>query len=251
VEIVAIIRTLAAHRSVVAAGAVLAVLSGLLAAGLISILPPGLGSGRPDSAVALSRVQIDTSRPLVAETRVKGSETIAARSRLFAFLMSDQEVVDGIAKRAGLDPAEVGIANVESETPLEVTPLATEAAATTASREGQVVTVAADPQVPVVSLTATTPDAASATRLVDAASDELVALVERLTPGDGVGHLRAERIGAPVVVVKAGGLWLAGGVVAAVTVFTLWSSLVVLGAGVARKWRRDATAGARGATQQA
>ncbi len=216
----------------------MSVLAGLIVAGAISPFPPGLGSGRPDAAVSLSRVQLDTPHPLAAEAKVKGAETIAVRTRLFAFLMSMDEVKEGIAQRAGVAPGTIAVAIAGSDSPLVVTPLASEAASATATPQGQVVSIAADPQVPVISITATASDEPAASRLAAAATDELVALVEVLAPDGGRRYMRADPIGAPVTRMEAGGLRSRQAAVAGVTIFVLWCSAIVAGAGLSRWWRR-------------
>jgi hypothetical protein len=215
-----------------------ATLVGLLTSGALTLKPPGTGSGGPDSATAVSRVQIDAPHPLVAEKRVKGAETITPRSRIFAFLMAETRIINGISRRAGLEPGELAVANAGSDAPLEITPLADEAASATVPSGDNVVTVSADPQVPVISLTAAAPDAASARMLADAATAELVSLVERIAPGaDARRRLLAKPLGAPAVEVEPGGLRWHVGLAAAMMVFVLWCSAIALASGAMRAWR--------------
>lgn len=237
-ELVGIIRVLRPHRLLVGVGAIVSIVIGLIIAGAITVFPPGLADGRPATAASLSRVQLDTPHPLVAEARVKGAETIAVRTRLFAFLMSMDEVRDGIAERAAVDPRDIAVAIAGSQTPLEVTPLADEAAAATATPDGQVVSIAADPQVPVISITATAADEAAASELAAAATDELVALVEELAPDADRQYMRADPIGAPSTHVEAGGLRYRPAVVGTVTIFILWCSMIVFASGFSRWWGR-------------
>ncbi|MEZ5062952.1 MAG: hypothetical protein R2700_15845 [Solirubrobacterales bacterium] len=182
-ELVAITRVLLSHRWLLVAGAVFAVLAGLVAAGALSLRPPGPGSAAPATATAVSRVQIDAPRPLVADKQVKGAETITPRTRIFALLMAREQVAAAVARRAGLAPGAVQIVNAGADTPLETTPLADEAASSTVPDGDHVVTVSADPQVPVISLIATGPGPAAAERLAGAARAALVKLVDWTAPG--------------------------------------------------------------------
>lgn len=237
-ELVAIARVLASHRAAVPLGAVAAVLAGLLAAGAISVFPPGLGTGGAAQTTALSRVQLDTPRPLVADARVKGAETIAARTRLFTFLMSTESFATGVAARAGLDRDAFAIAIAGSDAPLEPTPLAGEAALATAPQADSIVTVAADPQVPVISITAAAADGPAASLLATATTAELVSLVDDQAPSGGVRHVLANPIGAPVVEAQAQGTRSRAGLAAAVVVFVLWCSAIVVAA-AGNRWRRQ------------
>ncbi len=248
-ELAAIARVLASHRAAVRLGAVAAVLAGLLAAGVISVFPPGLGAGGADRTTALSRVQLDTPRPLVADARVKGAETIAARTRLFTFLMSTESFAAGVAARAGIDRDSFAVAIAGSDTPLEPTPLADDAALATAPVADSVVTVAADPQVPVISITAAAADGQSASVLAEATTAELVSLVDDQAPSGGVRHVLANPIGAPVVEVKAEGTRSRSGFAAAAIVFVLWCSVVVVAA-AGNRWRRRNGNEAVGGAQQ-
>lgn len=246
-ELVAITHVLLPHRWLLLAGALIAVLAGLVASGVL------MGSAQVDSATAVSRVQIDAPHPLVAEKHVKGAETITPRARVFAFLMSDNRITAGIARRAGLEPGDLAVANAGSDSPLEVTPLADEASSASIPKGDHVVTVAADPQVPVILLSAAAPDAASAERLANAATDELVALVERIAPGeDGHRYLLAKPLGEPTVEVTEGGTRWYVGVAVGLIVFVLWCSAIVLVTGAIRAWRRSGIpgAGAAGSPQQ-
>jgi hypothetical protein len=241
VELVAITRELLPHRLALLAGAVIAVVAGLLAAGALTLHPPGPGSGEPATATALSRVQLDAPRPLVVDKKVKGAETITPRTRIFALLMSEGRVVDGIARRAGLEPADVQVTDAGSESPLEVTPLADEAASTTLPKGDHVVTVSADPQVPVIALMTTGPDAEAAERLAVAATAELVDLVERIAPGEeGRRYVQAEPLGRPAVETTAGGIKWHVGLAVALLIFVLWCSAVVLASAGLHAWRAGA-----------
>lgn len=245
-EFVAIIRILLPHRWLIAAGVLLSALIGLLASGMLTLMPLGLGSGSPDSATAVSRVQIDAPHPLVAEKHVKGAETITPRTRVFAFLMSETRVTNGIAERAGLEAGELRVANAGSDTPLKITPLADEAASTTVPNGNHVVTVAADPQVPIISLTAAAPNAGSARTLADAATAELVALVERIAPGpEGQRYLFAKPLGDPTVEVTHGGVRWHVALAVAIAFLVLWCSAIVLASGAIRGLRATVPPGGR------
>ncbi len=247
-ELVAITRILLPHRWLIAAGALLSVLVGLVASGILTPMPPGLGSSSPDSATAISRVQIDAPHSLIVEKHVKGAETITPRTRILAFLMSETRVTGAIARRAGVEPGELRLANAGSDTPLKITPLADEAASTTKPNGDHVVTISADPQVPVISLTAAAPDASSARTLADAATAELVALVERLAPGRG-GHryLLAEPLGVPAVQITGGEVRWHGALAVAIFAFMLWCSAIVLVSGAMRAWRATGSPAGRAA----
>jgi hypothetical protein len=75
----------------------------------ISLLPPGIAPRALDIGAATARIAVDRPKPLIGDALAKeyDYETIQVRAVLVASLASTQPALAFIARRAGLDPADI------------------------------------------------------------------------------------------------------------------------------------------------
>jgi hypothetical protein len=241
-ELLNVVGVLLRHRLALGVGVLLAAAVGLAAVGAFSSAPAGNARG---AGIALARVQIDTPRSMTAAAVAKGAVTIHQRAFLLADLMASDGARTAVARLAGLRPGELIVLGPTSVEP-PVTPglpeRAGDAARAAAYTNRHVLMYSVDAMVPLMSVSASAPDAASAGRLAAAG----VAGMREATAG-GFSHgggVMVEQLG-PVqsrdLRPKADGRKPLA-VIAALAVFCAWCTAIVICAGAARLWR---TAGVR------
>lgn len=228
-ELISILRVLRLHRVLVAAGVALAIFVAMIATYHVSFLPPKLGSRVQKSGTATARVIIAARTQPAFDLKSHITDTLGMRAALLADYLSADDVRAQIARRAGLEPNEVGVMSPVWSAPVLPLPLpvsATEAASV--AHEPYVLTVTSNGDIPIIMLRATGPDAVRAATVVNsgiAAIGEIIAtrskgrpdiLVERLGPALAkttvTGPRKAIALAGAFVVL---GMWCAGIVVLA------------------------------------
>jgi hypothetical protein len=244
VEFLNIFGALGQRRSLVVLGALLALLLGALAAGL---LPFGAGSAeRRSFGSAQIRVLIDHRKSVVADLGTP-SETISTQAALLADLMTGDAERVQIARRAGVPAADVSMDRMQLERLIALgqLPERTGPVAAVVPRP-YVVNVSAASPLPVITVDVSAPTAAAAARVALSARATLEALVTARAPSPGrsvvvlpVGPVRFATVPAPQRSPLVG-------VGLAVFVFLFWCCAVVVLHGVLRAWRRATVAPAAG-----
>jgi len=238
-ELLNVLRVLMHHRIAVALGAVAAVAVGAVASGALSAGSPERSPAARGEA--LIRVLIDTPQSLMATTVVKGAQTVHPRSFLLANLLAGDQLTAAVEREAGLRPGDLVILGPATTEP-PVTPGLPERAAEAATvaaliEQEHALTVAIDPSVPIMSIRAAAPDAASARELAGAAVAALQATTAE-TGGKG-GGVEVEPLGSVLsrsVATQTARNFIGG--VAAVIAFIFWCAAIVVLGGLTRLWRR-------------
>jgi hypothetical protein len=215
VEVIAVFRLLWRRRLLVLLGAV-------LAAGAAYVLG---ASPTPPRGVASRQVLLDTSRSQLAADAPFGADTLAWRATLAAQMLATDDNRRSIAAAAGVPPKSLDVTDfgvVYPTIPASLPRAAVKDAFSSA--KPFVLDLHANDTVPIISITATAPDRASAVRLTEAAvtaleaytsatpNSEVLGLdVKTVTPIDSVaipGAQSRKRMAAVFVAVF--GLWIAG-----------------------------------------
>jgi hypothetical protein len=182
----------------------LAVLVGMLATIAIGVVGLKLHGAPTATASAQSKVLVDTPSSLVASAQAPGALTIYPRSRVIADLMATESAEAEIARRAGIDPAELAVLGPGAAAPpLVITAIAEQAAEVARPVAPYLVSVEVTPGLPILSITAIGADPAEALALGRAAVATLPS-VARAAPGGG-DSVRVETWGAPTVATKTSG----------------------------------------------
>ena len=227
-ELVAILRVLWRRRLLVLVGVVLAA----AAAALLLTRPVP-----KDSAVAVTRVVLDTPSSQVIDASPSGVDTLGWRAGLLADLMATKPVTKKIARELGVPERDFAVVNPALEAPEVSSSLPKHAARAAEVNEQQhVLVLRYDEVLPIVSIEALAPTRATATRLANAAAGELKAAA---TGGDTadvqglvveqVGSVRVEDVSAPSGKLK--------GLAAALLLLGAWCGTVALLPGIGRAWR--------------
>jgi hypothetical protein len=225
-QLVGVLRTLVRRWPLVVLGLALAVMAGV-----------ELGSTRSaGSTSASARVLIDTpDRPSI-ELGSRVADTLGLRAGLLGDLMATTAAQRSVAALSGISPRDLAVIGPAADPPPVQIPLAvaaTEAAA--APQATHVLSVAASGKIPIIALRADAPDAATATRIVRAATLTLERIVEtRSTRGVG---LRAEPLGAVVPQTTPGVPRQTLGALAATALSFAWCAAIVAGSWAAGLWR--------------
>jgi hypothetical protein len=239
-ELVNILGVLVRHRLLVGAGACLGALIGLLTLYGVSLSPPGLVSRDQIGSTAVARVLVDAPRSVSVNAESEQAGTLAMRAMLLADLMSADPSRAAIARAAGVPARDLLVTGPAVGPPPAMTPLAGLAgvAAANTSRTSSL-RLSSDGQLPIIWIDAVAPDPVRAKRLVDAAATTLAAVAaSRGAPRpSGVVVKRLGPTGAAPVV---RGPRKAFALVAAVVVFSLWCSALVLASSL--RWRVAARA---------
>jgi hypothetical protein len=236
-ELLTVLEVLSRRRFLVGIGALLAVVVGAAAAG---VLPPrSAESPAQVSGEALARVLVDTRDPLAATVRPLGADTIQRRAVLLADLMTSDRVTTIITDQAGRRAGEVVVLRpTESQpsVPGELPDRAAEAALTAATAR-YVLDVRTDASVPIISVGASAPDARSARGLAEAAVDALKSVTAR--PGGRNAGVEIRALGSVRTREVTAGNGSRGllGLAAATILFATWCGAIVMACGVTRLWR--------------
>jgi hypothetical protein len=159
-ELLPALRMLWRRRLLVAAG----FLAAIAMAVVVGCAPPS------SSAVARTRVTLDTRKSQLVESAPPGVDTLPWRASMITHLMQDDSAQRGVAQRLGVDPSQIEI--VDPVLAVPVTPAsmpldASDAASVTAAP--YVVTVGVvDTGLPMISIEAAAPDRRGAARLAEA-----------------------------------------------------------------------------------
>ena len=145
----------------------------LLGAGVIVSVALALGIGGPPpsaSALAWTRVNLDTPRSQLVDSAPRGADTLPWRASLLVHLMATDATQRQLAQRLRVRPDEVVVVDTALELPIvpaSIPAAAAEAAQVTGAP--YVLTVAlTDPMLPTISIEAAAPDGAGAKRLAAA-----------------------------------------------------------------------------------
>jgi hypothetical protein len=231
-ELLSVLRVLLRHGRLLAAGAVVAALAGLALAGWLPI------AGDRSTGAAQARVLIDTARPLAADAVAQRVDTIGIRTALLAELMAGDRMRTVMTRAAGLRDDELTVVVPSMGSPQIATPMPDRAASAAVSRRtAEVLTVTSDPAVPIITLRAAAPDAATAGRLVRAGA---TALGAASGAPHGPNGLVARPLGPARITTVVSGGRSRGRLAAAAAVLLLagWCGAVVLADGAARLRRR-------------
>jgi hypothetical protein len=184
-ELLPLARGLWRRRLLITAGAVVAIAIAL-----------GLGSPPPTtSAVAWTRVSLDTRTSQLVETTPRGADSLPWRASLMRHLMATDAMQRQLAQRLGVPPDQVQVVDpilAEPKVPASLPLRAAEAAGVSAAP--YVLTVAMkNSSLPILSLEGAAPDPSRAKRLVEAAVQGL----EAQAPSDGKYSSPIETVGSP------------------------------------------------------
>ena len=148
----------------------------------------GLGGTKPassSSAVAWTRVTLDTPKSQLVDVASSGSDTLTWRSALLTHVMAAEGPTRAIARRFGVRADEVNVVDSDVAVPLDLTWLALNAAKSTGEfvRPYVVTLFVKDSSLPVISLEAAAPNRRDAVRLANAA---VAVLESQSSPGGRV-----------------------------------------------------------------
>ena len=231
-ELLPILRSLSRRRLILGVG--------LLAAILVLV---GLGGTKPttrSSPVAWTSVSLDTPKSQLVYVAPSGADTLPWRASLLTHLLATPTLTAELARKVGVAPDKIMVADPNLDVPLlETTPaLDAEKAASTTAAPYVVTPFVKDSSLPVISIEAVGPDRAGAVRLAQAAVAVLQsqaspggkftspvktnAKVSRLQPFvvDQVAPIRAKVLTASKPPIKAIG--------GALFIFVIWCAGVVL-----------------------
>jgi uncharacterized protein involved in exopolysaccharide biosynthesis len=159
VELIAVFRLLWRRRRLVVLGAILAV-------GAAFVLGP---SPTPPRGFAATRVLLDTSRSQLAADAPFGADTLAWRATLSAQMLGTEDNRRTIAAAAGISPANLDITDLELTIPTIPASLPKAAVqGAYSSAKPFALDLHRDDIVPIISISGSAPDRASAVRLVEA-----------------------------------------------------------------------------------
>jgi hypothetical protein len=171
-EVVPFLRALWSRRLLIAAGAVVAIALAL------AVGRPAPGS----SAVARTRVAVDTPTSQLLESAPAGADTLPWRASLLAHLMATEPAKRQLAQSLGVRRDQVAVIDTAlsaPQIPASLPQSAADAAAVTIAP--YVLTVSlGDTRIPVISIAAAAPDRGGATRLANAG---VAVLESQASPG--------------------------------------------------------------------
>jgi hypothetical protein len=244
-EIISILRILRRRWLLLLPGVALAALAGLT----VLYQVPSMKSRETVSGTASGRVLL-AARDVPAFDLDSGiSGTLPNRAVMLSDLMATDRSRASIARRAGVDAADLAILGPASGAPEIGVPIAVEStAAASLAYEPYVVNITTEAQVPIITVRGSASDSATAAKLVDATRAEMEKTIASDSGAQKV--IGAERLGpvAQRTVRDAPAMPL--GIAVAMLVFGFWACGVVIAIGLLRRLRgyRTATSVASPAT---
>jgi hypothetical protein len=229
-ELLPILRLAWRRRFALGLGVVLA-----LALGVLSARGAATRQG-----IASTRLVLDTPVSQLVDAAPKGAETLGWRTELLAELMTTRPARLQISHEARVSMQQLVVVNPTLNTPVLPTTLPRRAASVAVSSSAQsVLTVLADPTLPMVSLEASAPSRDAAARLAAAGASALrtVAAVPPDSPRtqpivvQDAGSIRASDVASGAGKKQAAAVCMA--------VFLLWSAMVLVVPGALTRARRS------------
>jgi hypothetical protein len=239
VELISVVQVLRRRRALVAAGVLVALAAGLLAAGRLPIGPAAVPAHA--TAVAETRLFVDTPHPLAIDLGAD-AQTIGAHAALLADLMAAEGRAREIAREAGVAAEDLAVLRPALTAPPEPGQLGERTAAAPPGRP-YTLKVTASVALPIVSLEASARDGRVAARIAEAGTKALesIASDKGPTPARRLVVEQLEPVTVTEVVAGGGRGPLLGPGVAIVT-FVLWCTGVVIASGLTRAWNRPVPA---------
>jgi hypothetical protein len=247
---VAVLRQLWHHWVLVAVGAALAVVAGLMVAYQVTPgIPPTLKSRQYEVGIASAAVLVDSRTSQVVDLEVGPDRPdvsqVSVRARLLANLMATSPLKDQIAAKAGVRPDWlIGHPPAEGGPVANRTPQGPNATISEDDRRASVLTVYVNETLPIITADVRGPDAATAAKVAGASITMLARYVKAATASNRLPDARAlvvSRLGAA----KSGTLTQGNGpllgVVLFVFVFGAWCAALVAGSSLVRAWREAAS----------
>lgn len=224
-ESVGIVRALWRRRVLVGAGVALGLVVVVLGMYRVSPGSATLQSRTVTSGYAQERVLVDTRSPLLADARAKGADSVVYRAVLLGALLGSDRARAEIAGHLGLKGSEIEVVRSNDALPQVPTPLAEKAIAVAHASAPYVITVASDASLPILSISATAPDARRAAALARQAIATLRPIADRALPaGDAAG---VERVGKAEIGVRVVGPRKLKAFATAIAVFAMWCLAIV------------------------
>lgn len=215
------------RRLPLVAGALVAIMAGVT-----------LGASQaPPIGVATTNVLIDTPQSEVAAAAPRGMDSLWWRATLLGMLLGTKSEQQQMARAIGVSADDVGVSDVELATPIVLSALPVAATQSATVNAPYLVTVYTDHVLPVVSIQATAPDRAGASRLAEAAVQQLKAGVSaRYTSQiQGLSVKQVSPVKVRDVVISSGHTKM---IAVALVVFCLWWLGLVAGRRLTARHRR-------------
>jgi hypothetical protein len=171
-------------------------------------------------------VLIDTPTSLAADAEAKGADSIANRAALLGSLLASEEARAAIARGLDLRPSEIAVINAADALPQVATPLATKAIEVAKPHEPYAVVVDANPNLPILSIYATAPDAHRAEELAGRAIATLHPLAAATLPAKS--DVKIERLGRVEAGTKTVRPSKAKAVAVGLVLFIVWCIAVIV-----------------------
>jgi hypothetical protein len=259
-EIVSIVAVLRRRRILLIVGILAAVAAGALVSGVRHSASAAQLSGE-----ALAQVEIDTRVPLVATSAPGGDDTIVRQSVLLAGLMGSSTMTAEIARRAGIPPDDLFIRGPvllpTSEfglLPDGQFPVVASASSLSAVHTPDVVQLVPNYNLPIMQIGAVAPSvreavsltlatiatmrsATAATATATATATAKLAAAHRGARRSSAKSLPALNVeslgGVSSIAVGTPSIHILSGLAAAIALFAVWCTAIVIAAGVGRLWR--------------
>jgi hypothetical protein len=236
-EIVDILRVLWRRRLLVLIGTPAAMLLVLVGTHRLTLSPPGLAPAPSPTGLASAAILLDTPSSQIVDLHAPGATALEVRSDLLSSLLASAGARSALARHAGLRSDQIDLSPFVIAPALS-SPLARRVAELdAAANRAYVVRVNVDPVQPLVAITATAPDAATARRLAQATVDTLAQLAAPNGTAGTTGYV-VKPLGAPRAITVFPGKGRAKTAALGFMTALFWLVGIVFATGLARAWRR-------------
>ncbi|MEA2155445.1 MAG: hypothetical protein QOE11_1585, partial [Solirubrobacteraceae bacterium] len=236
-ETVKILRKLWRRRAVVSVLAALSVLLGLLLTHHPGFPPK---SRQYEVGIAGARILIDTPKSQFVEVAPLGAETLGQRANVLSVLMAEGDVKAAIARHAGLAPQDLVAVSESSADSQPATSATPPNARDVRLLKTRVVRDSEGGQLPIIEVETQAPDAAGATRLVQAAVSGVAEYLDSKAAGEQVAdrrRLKVSSVGINPGRVERRGPGLLIGLGAGILAFLFGCATILGVSALSRGWR--------------
>jgi hypothetical protein len=236
-ETVKILRKLWRRRAVVSVLAALSVLLGLLLTHHPGFPPK---SRQYEVGIAGARILIDTPKSQFVEVAPLGAETLGQRANVLSVLMAEGDVKAAIARHAGLAPQDLVAVSESSADSQPATSATPPNARDVRLLKTRVVRDSEGGQLPIIEVETQAPDAAGATRLVQAAVSGVAEYLDSKAAGEQVAdrrRLKVSSVGIKPGRVERRGPGLLIGLGAGILAFLFGCATILGVSALSRGWR--------------
>lgn len=245
-ELISILRILWARRRLVVLALLVSAIVGVFVAYRVSPTVPPLHSRQYNVGVASASVLVDTPQSQVADLSPAalagtGAPNLNSLASLYAKLFAIGSIQDQISQLAGVPFRRLATTEINNATAPVATPLAGQSSAAPSASPWQL-NISVDPTLPLITIQTQAPTPQQAGRMATASVRSLRGYLDTVAAQQQIPASKrpvVNELGTPVIGLASRGPRRLYGLVAALFVFLLACTMIVVSVGLRRRWQES------------